>query len=216
MRKKLLIIGLVAGLLVTSFIITDPGFADVENTSETYTLTVKIGSVMAIDSLEGLGDAPELYYKVSVYDGSWNSTNNIDVTDGKWYDNIHHFTVSSIEVHIEIKVMEDDVWTGDDLADVSSYPGGGADDDTSWRRGAIYTGYYNLENKSLWGDRTLDLYVSQAEEYYKYTSGEMMPDEVCVHVGAMPAVAYDGALFIQHDLAVNFFHSVSSVSSSPQ
>ena len=50
--------------------------------------------------------------------------------------------------------MDDDVVSADDLADVSSYSGGGADDSTSDKRGAIYHGTYNLATGDLTGDTT--------------------------------------------------------------
>lgn len=144
------------------------------NTNNLYpTLSINIYKIQKIDEIEGpgMGNA-DWYYVIYVYDGEWNNTPNIYApanNDNPTVDNIHNFTVHSTQIMFEIKLMESD--TGkNDLADISGYVGGGADDNTTSRRGAIYTGYYNLKNNSLWGDP-----IYQYEDYI-VTSGELSPD----------------------------------------
>lgn len=123
---------------------------------ETYpTLYVKIHRVQAID----LGDESggmEWYYEIKVNTGEGWQTETYDCPDGNdiTIDETHSFKVYTREITIKIKLMEDDWWTGDDLADISGHIGGGADDDTTDRRGAIYYGYYDLKTDSLTGDET--------------------------------------------------------------
>jgi len=192
-RRIVITLLLVLGIIIAGFIIAEMknGFAgkaeaagtgEGGNNNENMTLQIKIYQIQRIDKIEGFGeDGADWYYKIYVYDGSWHETPNIYApsnNDNPILDNTHFFTVNSTEVIIYIKLMEDDFWTGDDLADISSCKGGGADGDTSYRRGAVYVGYYNLTNNSLWGDNVITVvkYSDGNGESYYYTSGDMLPD----------------------------------------
>jgi hypothetical protein len=69
---------------------------------------------------------------------------------------VHKFHTDDTTVDITIKLMDDDAVSGDDLADVSAYKGGGKDDDISDKRAAIYHGTYNLATNTISGDTTTE------------------------------------------------------------
>ena len=72
---------------------------------------------------------------------------------------------------ITIKVWDRDVLSGDDLADVSGYVGGGTDDSTTDVRGAIFHGQYNLiTNQYI----PIDTIIPDGG--YMTTSGTYQPD----------------------------------------
>jgi C1A family cysteine protease/rhodanese-related sulfurtransferase len=125
------------------------------------------------------GIKPEWYYRVGVEadgDNKYQHNYNRDY-DGWWVfqwisehtwnaQQVHIFHVDDTTIDFTIKLMDDDVISGDDLADVSAYPGGGADDDVSDKRTAIYHGTYNLATDELTGDSTSD------DGGYKVTLGD--------------------------------------------
>ncbi|RLF50537.1 MAG: hypothetical protein DRN24_06375 [Thermoplasmata archaeon] len=117
------------------------------------------------------GEAPEWYYRVGFNDGVTSkyqfNENKKKENDGGWWIfkwnsehtwNVHQghlmSNINNPEVEITIKLMDDDVISKDDLADVSAYNGGGKDDDISDKRAAIYHGTYNLITDELTGDAT--------------------------------------------------------------
>ena len=122
-------------------------------------------------------EEPEWYYRVGVeadgntlYERNYNKDQNGNwISEHTWDVGRHHqFYVDDTTVEVTIKLMEDDLdfWFGDDLADVSAYPGGGVDDDTPEKREAIYHGTYNLETNTLTGDATGN------DGGYKTTTGD--------------------------------------------
>jgi len=125
------------------------------------------------------GIKPEWYYRVGVdADGDTRYQYNYNRDyDGWWIfewisehtwdaQQVHIFHVDDTTIEFTIKLMDDDVLSGDDLADVSAYPGGGEDNDISDKRAAIYHGTYNLETNTLTGDSVGD------DGGYKTTIGD--------------------------------------------
>ena len=127
------------------------------------------------------GEEPEWYYRVGLksngkdaYQKIYNIDENSDES-GFWWDykhehtwNIdqdHIFYTNDPEPEITIKLMDYDN-IADDLADVSAYDGGGSDDSTKDKRGAIYHGKYNLITDKLTGDKT-----SKVGDYYTTKGG---------------------------------------------
>ena len=111
------------------------------------------------------GTKPEWYYRVGVKEESdtkyqFNYNRDLDdwwifqwISEHTWNaQQVHTFHVDDTTVEITIKLMDDDVISGDDLADVSAYQGGGEDDDISDKRAAIYHGTYDLKTNKLIGD----------------------------------------------------------------
>ncbi|MDH7517263.1 MAG: caspase family protein [Candidatus Thermoplasmatota archaeon] len=129
--------------------------------SSDITVTVNIYQVIEQDSIEGWpGDDPDWYYTIRMFskDVAFVTTEIGPENQVTWTPN-KNYVVKVIDpvVDIQIKLMEDDLFL-DDLADISSHPGGGADNFLfdEWlngeRRGAVYHGAYNLETDTLSGD----------------------------------------------------------------
>ena len=142
-----------------------------EKTAETYpTVSVKIHRIAKVDEIEGWGEsgADWYYYIYDPENEEWIKSAEPIANDDDdiIVDITHEFTVTTVTTIIEMYLCEDDFWTSDDLADISSYTGGGADDFSTVTRGAIYVGTYNLKTNTLTGDTTY------SEEGYYKTSGE--------------------------------------------
>jgi C1A family cysteine protease len=139
-------------------------------------IKVKIHRVQAIGDIEGwLEGEADWSYRVQVYSGSqWleqindaYSSNEDDHTQ----DVTHSFHIQTLTPEITIKFWDRDLITGDDLADVSGYTGGGTDDSTTDVRGAIFHAKYNLLTNEL---IPIDTIISEGG--YATTSGTYQPD----------------------------------------
>jgi len=157
------------------------------------TVTVKINRVKEMDDIDFTvwpfpHNNPEWYYRVSIdqhkifeYNGqdtqflfwwifTWNSDN--DWSPNKQYS----FLAENPDVTFKIKLMDHDDWDElfmDDLADVSGYSGGGADNNIDDKRGAIFTGKYNLFDHEFVDSQT-DYYDKNGDVYTIH--GENPPD----------------------------------------
>jgi C1A family cysteine protease len=139
-------------------------------------VNVKIHRIQMIGDIEGwLESEADWSYRVQVYTGSqWveqindaYSSNEDDHTQ----DVTHQFHVQTSTPEITIKVWDRDTITGDDLADVSGYAGGGTDDSTTDVRGAIFHCQYNLITNQL---VQIDTVISEGG--YVTSSGTYEPD----------------------------------------
>ena len=138
------------------------------------------------DPIDPFLNKPEWYYRVGLksdgdptYQYHYNKAQDPE-NPGSWWDYAHEYTWSIEQKHqfytskpvveITIKVMDYDerliLPDGDDLADVSQYPGGGTDNSIEDKRQAIYHGTYDLRTDTLSGDATSD------EGLYKTTIGD--------------------------------------------
>jgi C1A family cysteine protease len=136
---------------------------------------VTIHRIQAEDPIESIieGEA-EWQYFLSVKNGSsWQTESGIvdwpysEGGDDVTIDHRFRFTVAFEVVTIEIVLLERDELTDNDVADVSSFPGGGVDNfvGPTIPQGAVYQGFFNRTSSQLTGD----LY-SIEEGFYK-TSG---------------------------------------------
>jgi len=142
-------------------------------------LSIKIHRIKKIDEIENvLEEGADWYFRVCIYDGEWHNTSNVYVTpnsDDVLVDKTFDFSIHCDEITFCIILMESDFWTKDDLADISSYPGGGTDNNVTLSRGAVFMAHYNLHNNSIWGDKVnilVEINGNYTESYY-YTSGTM-------------------------------------------
>jgi len=142
-------------------------------------LSIKIHKIEKIDEIESLLEGgADWYFRICVYDGEWHNTSNIYVasdSDVVLVDKIFDFSIHSDEITFCIILMESDFWTNDDLADISSYTGGGTDNNVAFRRGAVFMAHYNLCNNSIWGDEVnilVEIDGNHTEIYY-HTLGTM-------------------------------------------
>lgn len=142
-------------------------------------LSIKIHKIEKIDEIESLLEGgADWYFRICVYDGEWHNTSNIYATsdsDVVLVDKIFDFCIHKDEITFCIILMESDFWTNDDLADISSYTGGGKDNNVALCRGAIFMAHYNLCNNSIWGDEVniLEEIDGNHTESYYYASGTM-------------------------------------------
>jgi len=136
------------------------------------TMSITIHEIQEIDDIDFFN--PSWYYDISVFNETECITqrNYCDVGSEIIVEKTHIFGLNNLYSFLKIKLMENDFWTDDDLADISGYLGGGVDDNTPNVRGAIYNGYYDLINNTLTGDYTTILYPI----YWYGTSGEYSPD----------------------------------------
>ncbi len=139
-------------------------------------LTVTMHRIKMIGEIEGWleGDA-DWSYRIQVNNGhEWVEQVNDDYSDNEddhTEDVVHSFGIYAPSVEITIKVWDRDFLSGDDLADVSGYVGGGADDDTTDLRGAIFHGTYDVATNHFTSSDTIEMDGS-----YFTTSGTYPPD----------------------------------------
>ena len=139
-------------------------------------VNIKIHRVQMIGDIETwLEGEADWSYRVQVYTGSqWLEQNNDAYSsneDDHTEDVIHRFHVQTPSPEITIKVWDRDLLSGDDLADVSGYTGGGTDDSTTDVRGAIFHGQYNLITNQI-----IQIDTVIPEGGYSTTSGTYQPD----------------------------------------
>ena len=144
--------------------------------SSSVKVDVTIHRIKLLDEIEGFleGEA-DWSYRVSVYNGKeWIDEINDEYStddDDHIEDVSHRFNIFATEITVSIKVWERDFWSGDDLADVSGYVGGGMDNSVPDSRGAIYNGEYDLiQDEITSGDTVVE------ESGYYTSSGEYSPD----------------------------------------
>jgi hypothetical protein len=131
--------------------------------------------ISLLDPMESMfeGEA-EWQYQVWIYDG-YNEVIDVGIVDYPYseggddvsVDDWYRYFVNSDTVTVDIALIERDSATNDDLADISSTPGGGIDNfDGSIPPDAYFRGYYTRSNGSLTGE----YYV--VDDGYYLTSGE--------------------------------------------
>ena len=139
-------------------------------------VNVKIHRILAIGDIEGwLEGEADWSYRVQIYTGSqWieqindaYSSNENDHTE----DVTHQFHVRTLTPEITIKFWDRDLITGDDLADVSGYIGGGTDNSITDVRGAICHCRYNLITNQI-----IQIDSIIFEGGYATSSGTYQPD----------------------------------------
>ena len=139
--------------------------------SETYpSIQIRIQRIRKVDDIENVFEGQaDWYYYLQVYDGNnWKTeTGSYEGADDLVVGEDHFYEVTLIEVPVVISLFETDTMSSRDLADISSYSGGGADDWTdSSTRGTQLRFTYNIKTNELYGDE-----IVYESGYYK-TSGE--------------------------------------------
>lgn len=137
---------------------------------------VKMHRIKMIGEIEGfLEFGADWSYRISVFDGDeWVDQINNDYStddDDHTEDVMHRFNIYTPQPEITIKVWDRDFWSGDDLADVSGHEGGGADNDITDRRGAIFHCKYDVVE-----DELIEIDTVIMDGGYYTTSGTYLPD----------------------------------------
>ncbi|MFB0558515.1 MAG: PKD domain-containing protein, partial [Candidatus Bathyarchaeia archaeon] len=128
---------------------------------------------MSIDSLKSIGDPFEFvdwHYYVSVLDsGVRYSVNSSFVYcfEEKYVNEVNLFQVVSRYVRIYIDLVDEDILSRPDLADISSHPGGGKDNYEDFSRDARFTAIYDVKT-----DRLIDNDEVTLVSGYYVTSGD--------------------------------------------
>jgi C1A family cysteine protease len=139
-------------------------------------LNVQIHRIQEIGAIETwLEGGADWSYRVSVnLGGSWvdqiNDAYSSDENDHT-QDVTHSFQITAMQPEFTIKVWDRDMLSGDDLADVSGYEGGGVDNDITDVRGAIFHGKYDVMTNTF-----ISIDITQNDAGFITTSGTYAPD----------------------------------------
>lgn len=132
-------------------------------TAQTYpTVTLYVYRIQEVDPIDLLLGNWDWYYYVGVLYGTWSWT-RYDAPNGQdvIVDHIVDISANSADFTFSIVFCEDDVWTNDDRADLSSDSGRGADDVASCIPASgdppsgAYVGTWHLTSETLTGDMTV-------------------------------------------------------------
>lgn len=142
--------------------------------AQTYpTITLNVHMIQEIDEIDLIGGDWDWYYYIGTYDGAWSWWGPHDAPNGQdvTIDVDHALQVTTSTFQFSVVFCEEDFWTEDDRADISSDLGGGADDVSSCvpdpdPPAGAYIGTWNLLTETLGGDTTT------VDSGYFKTSGE--------------------------------------------
>jgi len=121
------------------------------------TVTIRIHGIRKWDDIEGsLEGEADWHYYVWVRTGEKYLQSDKKCErdhDEIWFEDTYTFKVETVSIYFGFFLLEEDFWSAWDLADISSYPGGGYDDYTSNipPRGAVYNASYDLKTSWLAG-----------------------------------------------------------------
>jgi len=167
-NKKLILSILI--IIGTSFYTFQVGFAQNDDNEITY--WIKIHRIILIDSIEN-PPQPEYvdwHYYITFNYGGLSICENKSYEKcflDKYVNDVYEYKISNKIVRFYIDLVDEDVYTRRDLADISSHIGGGIDNYEDFTRGTRFSAIYDaVYNRLLDADNT-----TQSSEYY-ITSGE--------------------------------------------
>ena len=170
MKKISKILILIPLILCASIPIHQKGFAQSEENK--FTIWIKIHRIKMIDPIEN-PPQPEYvdwHYYITIDYGGLSLCENRSFEKcfkDKYLDSVHQFEVNSKIVRFYIDLVDEDIYTRRDLADISAHVGGGIDDYENFTRGTRFSAIYDAVN-----NRLLDAdNFTQSSGYY-ITSGE--------------------------------------------
>jgi PKD repeat protein len=163
---KLFTLCLLLGVNVLSFSSLTP-----TNASENeITLYIEIYRIKALDRIGSQWERLDWHYYVSVSDGGESydvdSIEN-DCTSDKFINDVHNFSVTSRYIRFYIDLVDEDIHTRPNLADISSHSGGGIDNYEGFTRGTKFSAIYDVKN-----DMLLDADETSTDSGRYVTSGE--------------------------------------------
>jgi len=136
--------------------ICQSGFA--QNDENKYTLKITIHKIRMIDLIEN-PPQPEYvdwHYFLTINYGGQSICENVSYEKcfiEKYVDRVHEFEVNSKIIRFYIDLVDEDVYTRRDLADISGHLGGGMDDYEGFTRGTRFSAiYYAVNNRLLDAD----------------------------------------------------------------
>lgn len=138
------------------------------------TVWIGIHRIQKVDDIEGfLEGGADWHYYIFVWASaeeiylSVDKACTINRDDTGIIGDSYPFEVKTRAFYIEIYLLEEDIWSTQDLADISGCPGGGYDDyDGTLYRGAIYYSIYDLKYNSLSEDEVTELGSMQINDWF--------------------------------------------------
>ena len=163
---KLFTLCLLLGVNVLSF----SSLTTVNASENQITLYIEIYRIKALDRIGSQWERLDWHYYVSVSDGGESydvdSIEN-DCTSDKFINDVHNFTVTSRYIRFYIDLIDEDIHTRPNLADISSHSGGGIDNYEGFTRGTKFSAIYDVKN-----DMLLDADETSTDSGRYVTSGE--------------------------------------------
>lgn len=143
-----------------------------QSSEDKITLWVKIHRIIMIDSIENPSQ-PEYvdwhYFLTIKDDGAiYNEdSENYQCGENKVIATVYEFEITSRYVRIHIDLVDNDLYTRQDLADISGHTGGGIDNYEGFTRGTRFSAVYDIRN-----NRLMDTDAFTEKSGYYVTSGE--------------------------------------------
>ncbi len=171
MKNTSKILLLIVHLIICALVpVYRKGFAQTEENK--FTIWINIHRIKTIDLIEN-PPQPEYvdwHYYITIDYGGLSLCENRTFEKcyrDKYLDSVHQFEVNSKIVRLYIDLVDEDLYTRRDLADISAHVGGGIDDYENFTRGTRFSAIYDAVN-----NRLLDAdNFTRSSEYY-ITSGE--------------------------------------------
>jgi PKD repeat protein len=136
-------------ILQLTFWTAPNGLGEVED--EYITMSITVHSIIEIDPIEDpvLPEFKDWQYFISVQsEDKWTSVNSshTDCVYSEFpVEETHTFAVYSRYARIKFNLLDLDIWTRPDVADISGYPGGGSDNNDVMTRGTTFSGLYDTK-----------------------------------------------------------------------
>lgn len=113
-------------------------------------LSITVHRIKQLDPIEDpvLPEFIDWQYFISVQsEDKWTNVNSshTNCMSDFWVDETHTFAVYSRYARIKLNLLDLDMWTRPDVADISGYPGGGSDNNDVFTRGTTFSALYDTK-----------------------------------------------------------------------
>jgi PKD repeat protein len=157
-------------ILHLTFLTAPICLGDVED--EYITMSITVHRIDQLDPIEDpvLPEHIDWQYFISVESGGKLVTVNSSHTNCMsefWVEETHTFNVYTRYARIKLSLLDLDIWTRPDVADISGYPGGGSDNNDVMTRGTTFSALYDAKMNTL-----VDSDIYRLRGVYYTTSGE--------------------------------------------
>ena len=125
-----------------------------EEEDEYITLSITVHRIREIDPIEDhtLPEFKDWQYFISVQSEdkmTYINSSHTDCMSDFFLNETHTFAVYSRYARIKLNLLDQDVWTRPDVADISGYPGGGSDNNDVMTRGTTFSALYDTKLNTL-------------------------------------------------------------------
>ncbi len=113
-------------------------------------MSITVHWINELDPIEDpvLPEFIDWQYFISVQsEDKWTNVNSshTNCMSDFWVDETHTFAVYSRYARIKLNLLDLDMWTRPDVADISGYPGGGSDNNDVFTRGTTFSALYDTK-----------------------------------------------------------------------